>query len=220
MHEEQRTLLVAVQRGSTSSKSIGRIICLCALTSAWSAAAAVTQDTAHIPRFEIGAEASYALLERGVITVDSWGAAVRFGVRLRAAGHTALQLHVAHAPMRQDPFTPGLTSLEIDLVQSLLPVQRVKRHANVFGSIGVGALATDVQYPVSQVDCLPSPSCGYGVTKYDGGIEALLVVGAGVELGIIPQLPLTARAQLVFTLGAQEPGAYLRIGLGAIWRIG
>ena len=112
-----------------------------------------------------------------------------------------------------------LLQIEIDLVQSLFGPVMVKRYASVFVSAGFGALATSAEYPAWVTECHQIPNCYPDVTYYAGGLEALLSVGAGAELGIIPQLPLTGRAQMVFTLGDQQPGRYLRFGLGALWRL-
>ena len=188
------------------------------VTPLWSADA-VAQDEVAMPRFEIGVDAIYSRLEVGDPGVASWGGALRLGVRLAPGGSLALQLLASHAPKRDTPLTPGITSVEVDLVQSLLSPNMVKRYASVFVSAGFGALATSAEYPVWVTECHQIPNCYPEVTYYEGGLEALLSVGAGAELGIIPRLPLTGRVQLVFTLGDQEPGTYLRFGLGALWRL-
>ena len=118
-----------------------------------------------------------------------------------------MQGQIAHAPMRRDPLVPGFTSLEISLVSSLLPVQMTRRHANVFVSLDAGVLNVSV-------DQSASPG-----TSYQSGLQALLAFGAGAELGILPQLPLTGQVQVVFSVGKPEPDGYLRFGLGALWRI-
>ncbi len=82
-----------------------------------------------------------------------------------------------------------------------------RRHANVFVSLDAGVLNVSV-------DQSASPG-----TSYQSGLQALLAFGAGAELGILPQLPLTGQVQVVFSVGKPEPDGYLRFGLGALWRI-
>ncbi len=77
----------------------------------------------------------------------------------------------------------------------------------MFVSLGAGVLNVSVDQSVSLG------------TSYQSGLQALLAFGAGAELGIIPQLPLTGQVQVMFAVGKREPDGYLRFGLGALWRI-
>ena len=67
MYQEERALSVSARRSFAHGGLIALFTCAGALTSIWSAAA-VAQETAAVPRFELGAEASHYRLHRGMQT--------------------------------------------------------------------------------------------------------------------------------------------------------